>query len=111
MLIEPWSDDVWIGRPADRPNLTDDLDALLDQFVRRRPVPHLVLDLDGVGSASTRHLDVVVRLRDHAADAGRLLIVTRPRDTVWGTLLTAELDRAFEYAEDVAAALADLVAD
>ena len=109
MALERWSDDMWIDRLAGRPGLTDDLDLLTDRYLRRPDPPHLVLDLSAVRGPSSRHLNAMLRLRRHANHTGRRLVLAAPGDGVWSVLLSAELDRAFEYAEDIAAALATLV--
>ena len=109
MPVERWSDNVVLCRLADAPQTGEDLEAL-DQAVQnggKRRVD-AVVDFSGVRMINSSNLAKLIKIRRqmHAADARLLFCGTN--DHVWGAFLVTNLDKLFEFADDVPTALATL---
>jgi anti-anti-sigma factor len=104
MALEKWSEDVYLVRLADDPQLTDDL-TTLEQAVESRK-GSAVLDFTGVKFINSSNLAKMLKLRKQIlADGGRLVLCSLG-DQVWGALLVTGLDKLFTLTDDVATGLA-----
>lgn len=111
MPLEQWSENVVVVRLADSPQTGEDLEAL-DQAVQNGVAGKrrldAVVDFSGVKIINSSNLAKLIKIRRqmHAADARLLFCGTN--DHVWGAFLVTNLDKLFEFADDVPTALATL---
>ena len=109
MPVEKWSDNVIVVRLADDPHLGDDLDAL-DQATTP-PLParlDAVVDFTAVKAVNSSNLARLIKVRRQMQPAGGRLILCGLGDQVWGAFLVTNLDKLFDFSNDVATALATL---
>ena len=107
MSIESWSENVIIAQLQDDPALTDDLTALMDQSNARTDVD-TVLSFTGVNYLNSSNIAKLLKLRKKAVTNKRRLILCAINTNVWGLFLVTGLDKIFEFADNVATALASL---
>ena len=106
MAMEKWSDDIYLVRLADDPQMTDDLVAL-EQAVEGRSAS-AVLDFTGVRFVNSSNLAKMLKLRKQfLADGGKLILCCLG-DQVWGAMLVTGLDKLFSLSDDVSTALASI---
>jgi anti-anti-sigma factor len=106
MAMEKWSDNVYLVRLADDPQLTDDL-TTLEQAIEGKKFS-AVLDFTGVKFINSSNLAKMLKLRKQIlADSGRLVLCSLG-DQVWGALLVTGLDKLFTLTDDVPTALASV---
>jgi anti-anti-sigma factor len=106
MAMEKWSEDVYLVRLAEDPQLTDDLTGLESAIEGKKF--SAVLDFTGVKFINSSNLAKLLKLRKQIlADGGRLVLCGLG-DQVWGALLVTGLDKLFILADDVATALASV---
>lgn len=111
MPVERWSENVILVRLADNPQITEDLD-VLDQAVQAGPGERrrldAVVDFSAVRMINSSNLAKLIKIRRqiHAAESRMILCGTN--DHVWGAFLVTNLDKLFEFADDVPTALATL---
>ena len=118
MSINEWSEEIQIAELQDDPSFSDDMgiltlryQAVIDAVKAGRPrptSPHLVLDLRQVHFLSSTNIAQLLRLRKVAMTAGARVRICSVSDRIWGVLLATDLDRIFEFSEDVTTALAAL---
>ena len=106
MPVERWSDSVLVVRLADSPNTTEDLDAL-DQETRQRRLD-AVVDFGAVRMLNSSHLAKLIKIRRQMNTHESRLVLCGANDQVWGAFLVTNLDKLFEFADDVTMALATL---
>jgi len=116
--INEWSDDIHIAELQDDPSFSEDLSNLTLRYQatidavkagRDRPeTPNLVLDLRHVHFLNSTNIAQLLRLRKVAMTAGARVRVCSVSDRIWGVLLATDLDRIFDFSEDVTTALAAL---
>jgi anti-anti-sigma factor len=105
--IESWSENVVIAQLQDDPALTDDLTALMDQSNSRTDVD-MVLSFAGVNYLNSSNIAKLLKLRKKAVTNKRRLLLCAISTNVWGLFLVTGLDKIFEFADNVATALASL---
>lgn len=108
MPIQQWSDSIWIAQLGNEPALSEDLSLLKNQSERQPRRPDVVLDLSAVTQVNSSNLSQLLRLRKAATDGDARLILASIPDSVWAVFLTTGLDKVFDFAQDVATALATL---
>jgi len=104
MAIEQWSENVYLCRLGDDPQLTDDLMSL-EQSISGKAAS-AVLDFTGVRYINSSNLAKMLKLRKQIAAASGRLVLCSLGDQVWGALLVTGLDKLFTLADDVPTALA-----
>ncbi len=106
MAVQKWDDDTLVVRLSDDPVLSDDMaevGARLDDTPR-----DVVLDFSDLGLLTSSGISRLLRLRKRTSESGRRLVLCSPTDTVWSVFLATGIDTLFEFAENVAEALARL---
>jgi len=106
MAVQKWDDDTLVVRLSDDPVLSDDMaevnarlgDACCD----------VVLDMSDLGLLTSSGISSLLRLRKRMKESGRRLVLCAPQDRVWSVFLSTGLDAIFDFAENVAHALAHL---
>ena len=113
MPVERWSENVIVVRLADDPNLGEDLDALDEATARPAPPASpsrldAVVDFTNVRMVNSSNLARMLKVRRQMQAAGSRLILCNLPDQVWGAFLVTNLDKLFEFANDVPTALATI---
>jgi anti-anti-sigma factor len=106
MPVEKWSDSVAVVRLADNPHVGDDLNAL-DAALQQRRLD-AVVDFSGVKMINSTSLAKLIKIRRHMNAAESRLLLCGVNDNVWGAFLVTNLDKLFEFMDDVPTALAAL---
>ena len=106
MPVERWSDSVVVVRLADHPNMAEDLDAL-DEATHQRRV-HAVVDFSGIRMLNSSNLAKLIKIRRQMHANESRLVLCGTNDHVWGAFLVTNLDKLFEFSNDVTTALATL---
>lgn len=106
MPVEKWSDSVLVVRLADNPNMGEDLDAL-DQATHQHRV-NAVVDFSGVRMLNSSHLAKLIKIRRQISAAQARLVLCGTNDHIWSAFLVTNLDKLFEFSDDVTNALAML---
>ena len=107
MSIEQWSDNILVVDLQDDPALTDDLVAVLDQ-TETRPDLDVVLDFASTTYLNSSNLAKLLKLRKQLSSNKRRLLLCGISTQLWGLFLYTQLDKVFEFADDVGTALASL---
>jgi len=105
VTIESWSDNILVVELQSDPNLTDDLNALLDQLESNGQV-NVVLDFSAVGYLNSSNIAKLLKLRKKVVANRRRLVLCGIDTTVWGLFLVTGLDKVFEFTDNVATGLA-----
>ncbi len=108
MSVEQWSETILLAELGDDPQLTDDLNALVDQCTRDTRLD-VVLSLANTNYLNSSNIAKLLKLR-------KLVTITNQRrlklvgvsTRVWGVFLVTGLDRIFEFCDDVPSGLAAL---
>jgi anti-anti-sigma factor len=108
-----WSDNISITELSDEPALSEELNALIERFVRAEAsrVPHLVLNFGNVTYINSSNLAQLLRLRKRMAEVGRQMKLCSVADEVWSVMMVTGLDKVFRFAPDPMTALASLQID
>jgi anti-anti-sigma factor len=106
MPVEKWSDSVALVRLADNPNVGDDLNAL-DAAIQQKRLD-AVVDFSGVRMLNSTSLAKLIKIRRQMNAAESRLILVGVNDNVWGAFLVTNLDKLFDFMDDVPTALAAL---
>lgn len=106
MAIQEWSDRILLVELLAEPHLTEDLNALEERIVE--PVHDVVLNLWQISALNSSSLAQLLRVRRRLIHGGRRLRLCGLSDGVWSVFLATGLDKVFDFAEDVASALASL---
>ncbi len=107
MSIESWSEDIVVVDLQDDPGFTDDLTALLDQLGSKKVVD-VVLNFSAVNYLNSSNIARLLKLRKLTITGRRRLVLCGIDTNVWGLLLVTGLDKVFEFADNVATALASV---
>jgi anti-anti-sigma factor len=105
MPVEKWSDSVVVVRLADNPHLSDDLDAL-DQMTQGGRRINAVVDFSGVKFVNSSNLAKLLKLRRQMSATDSRLVLCGTNTQVWGAFLVTNLDKMFQFSDNVATALA-----
>jgi len=111
MPIDKSNPRVWVVRLADEPALTDDLnDAKAEaEATPASAAPHLVVDLSALTMINSSNLTQLLRLRKLALERDVKLRLTRPTGPVDGVFHTTGLDKVFDFAADIRAAVSTVL--
>lgn len=107
MAIQSWSDNILVVELQDDPVFTDELVTVLDQ-VGSKPNMDVVLDFAGVRYANSSNLAKLLKLRKMLVSSQRRLVLCNIDTAVWGIFMVTGLEKVFEFADNVATALASL---
>jgi len=107
MSIQQWSDHILLVELADDPHFTSELDSLMAVLARRSDVD-VVLNMSEVTFVNSSNLARLLKLRKVMITKDRQLRLCGLRTELWSAFLVTGLDAIFEFADDVATALASL---
>jgi len=115
--INEWSDSIQVAELQNDPSFAEDMGLLANLYQHaadelkagRTASPRVrdtVLDMRHVQFLNSSNIAQLLRLRKLATLAGAQLRICSVTDRIWGILLATDLDRIFEFSEDVTSALA-----
>jgi anti-anti-sigma factor len=103
MSIEAHDARTLLGRLADDPQMTEDVDSLMS---RDLPVkPRIVLDLSGVHYMNSSNIAKLLRLRKMIIERDGTLVLVTPSTQVWSVFTVTGLDKVFHFAGDLKSGL------
>ncbi|MEM6392227.1 MAG: STAS domain-containing protein [Planctomycetota bacterium] len=108
MPIQKWSDTIWVSTPSDDPAFAEEIETLRNSAESNDPIPHVIIDLAGVGHLNSSNLSQMLRLRKLCVDSDKQLRVAGPNNACWSLFLTTGLDKVFAFSSDTTTALAEL---
>ncbi len=106
MSIQQWSDGITVVELTDSPQFADDMSALLEQLDGASS--DVVLNFAGVGFINSSDVAKLLRVRKKMVSLSRHLRLCDVSTQVYGIFKATGLDKMFEFAGDVATALASL---
>ena len=106
MPVERWSERVVVVRLADDPQLSDELDSLHELLQQERL--DAVLDFSAVRFVNSSNFARLLKLRRLMVNGDRRLVLCGLNTQVWGGFLLTNLDKVFQFSDNVALALATL---
>ena len=104
MTIQDWSDEIIMAELADDPELTDDLNALIERM-EKDTKKDIVLNFSRVNFLNSSNISRILKLRKHVLDMKNRLCLCDIPVQVWGVFLLTGLDSIFEVAENTTSAL------
>lgn len=115
--INEWSESIQVAELHNDPSFAEDMGLLANIYQHaadelkagRTPSPRVrdtVLDMRHVQFLNSSNIAQLLRVRKLATLAGAQLRICSVTDRIWGILLATDLDRIFEFSEDVTTALA-----
>jgi anti-anti-sigma factor len=108
MAIQQWSEKIILADLQDDPQFTDDLNATLEAVQERNDLD-VVLNFREVTFLNSSNIAKLLKLRKQVMITNdRQLKLCGISTHVWGVFLVTGLDKIFDYADDVATALAGL---
>lgn len=110
MSIESWSDNILIVELQDDPAFTDDLTALVDEVETKTEVD-VVLNFAGVNYLNSSNIAKLLKLRKKVISNRRRLVLCGISTNAWGLFLVTDLDKVFEFADNVATGLTGVQID
>jgi len=110
VTIESWSDTILVVDLQNDPNLTDDLNALIDQLESNGQVD-VVLNFTSVSYLNSSNIAKLLKLRKKVIGNRRRLVLSGIDTTVWGLFLVTGLDKVFEFTDSVSTGLATVQLD
>jgi len=112
-MIGDWSDGIAVVELSDDPQLSDDLQGVIDRVAAAETpeVPHVVLNMGLVSYMTSSNISQLIQLRKALVDAGKMLKLCSVDERVMSLLTIAGLDKLFDMAPDPMTALAGLQLD
>lgn len=107
MPIQNWSENIVVVELANDPAFTDDLNAVMDLLAGRTGLD-VVMNMGGVAYLNSSNIARLLRLRKAVLAGGTRLKLCGISSHVWGVFLVTGLDKVFDFADNVATALASL---
>ena len=114
--INEWSDSIQIAELQNDPSFAEDMATLAATYQRAADdlragradgrTRDLVLDMRHVQFLNSSNIAQLLRVRKLASLAGAQVRICSVSDRIWGILLATDLDRIFDFSEDVTTALA-----
>ncbi|MCH7527712.1 MAG: STAS domain-containing protein [Planctomycetes bacterium] len=107
MSIENWSENILVVELQDDPAFSDDLTALTDQLESRQDVD-VVLSLAAVKYLNSSNIAKLLKIRKKLITSKHRLVLCGIDTSIWGLFLVTGLDKVFEFADNLANALASV---
>lgn len=108
MAIQQWSEKITLADLQDDPQFTEDINAILELVQARNDID-VVLNFSEVTFLNSSNIAKLLKLRKQVMITNdRRLKLCGISTHVWGVFLVTGLDKIFEFADDVASALAGL---
>ncbi|MFA5863465.1 MAG: STAS domain-containing protein [Phycisphaerae bacterium] len=108
MAIQQWSEKIILADLQDDPQFTDDLNATLESVQERNDLD-VVLNFREITFLNSSNIAKILKLRKQVMITNdRQLKLCGISTHVWGVFLVTGLDKIFDFADDVATALAGL---
>lgn len=115
MSVNEWSEHILIAELQDDPSFSDDMGTLTRRLTEHKDgerkegkAPDVVLNMRQLHFLNSSNIAQLLRLRKAALQRGSQLRMCSVSDRIWGVLLATDLDRLFDFSEDVTTALAAL---
>lgn len=108
MSVNEWSDEIHIAELQDDPSFSEDMVTLTRRYGEERlpKAPHVILNMRQLHFLNSSNISQLLRLRKAALARGAQVRICSVSDRIWGVLLATDLDRLFDFSEDVTTALA-----
>jgi anti-sigma B factor antagonist len=103
MSIESHDTRTLLGRLADDPQFTDDVDSLMSRELPAKP--RIVLDLSDVHYMNSSNIAKLLRLRKMIVERDGTLVLVTPSPQVWSVFTVTGLDKVFHFAGDLKSGL------
>ena len=107
MAIQQWSEHIMVVDLSDDPNFSEEILTVGDRLGHGHPC-HVVINLADVTRLSPPNITQMMMLWEMVDHCDKHLKVCGVRDSVWSSMLVSELDKFFEFCQDVPNALATL---
>jgi anti-anti-sigma factor len=107
-MATDWSNDITIAELVDEPQLSEELNSIIEGVTKAKRMPHVVLNFAAVSYVNSSNLAQLLKLRKTLAEAGRQLKLCSVDDEVWSVFQVTGLDKLFRTAPDPMTALAGL---
>jgi anti-anti-sigma factor len=108
MPIQEWSEQILLADLQEDPQLTDDINALLETLEARTDVD-VVLNFAQVSYVNSSNVSKLLKLRKVVMiNNKRKLKLCGIGTQVWSVFLVTGLDKVFDFADDVTSGLASL---
>lgn len=106
--VNEWSDLIHIAELQDDPSFSEDMGNLARRCAvqQGKKAPDLILDMRQLHFLNSSNISQLLRLRKAALSCGARVRICGVSDRIWGVLLATDLDRLFDFSEDVTTALA-----
>lgn len=105
MSVDTWSENIIVVDLQADPAFTDDITALFEQLEVKTNTD-VVVNFAGVDYLNSSNIAKLLKLRKKILSNRRRLVLCQINTNVWGLFLVTGLDKVFEFAENVATALA-----
>jgi anti-anti-sigma factor len=99
MPIESTDPRTLLGRLADDPQFTEDVDSLMTRSLPSGA--HVVLDLSDVHYMNSSNIAKLLRLRKMIVERDGKLVLVTPSPQVWSVFTVTGLDKVFHFAGDL----------
>lgn len=109
-MTTDWSDRIQIAELADEPELSNELQSIIEVLSSDEPdaARDVILNFAGVSYVNSSNIAQLLRLRAMLAEAGRRLRLCSVGDQVWSVMLLTGLDKVFTFVPDPATAITSL---
>lgn len=119
-MPEDWAEGILLSDLADEPELSEEFSAIFSRIkgepageeggedAAPKPVPHVVLNFQGVTYLNSSHIAQLLRMRKLLEQHGRRLVVCAMNDEVLSMMRLTGLDKVFHFAPDTMTALASV---
>ncbi|MFM8873020.1 MAG: STAS domain-containing protein [Phycisphaerales bacterium] len=115
MPINDWSESIQVAELQNDPSFADDMAVLATGYQRAADdlkagragarARNLVLDMRHVQFLNSSNIAQLLRVRKLAHLTGAQIRICSVSDRIWGVILATDLDRIFDFSEDVTTAL------
>ena len=107
--MSDWSDDIIVTDLADEPQLSEELNLLIERLsASKGGAPSVVLNFASVTYVNSSNLAQLLKLKKVIEGAERQLRLCSVSDEVWSVMMVTGLDKVFQFAPDPLTALAGL---
>ncbi len=113
-MATDWSDSIVVCDLRDEPALSEELanaGAKLEEAKGSGNAPNVILSFGDVTYLNSSNIAQLLRLRKLAAEGNTKLKLAGMSAQVWSVMLLTGLDKVFEFASDIATAIASLQLD
>ena len=107
--MSDWSDDIIVTELADEPQLSEELNLLIERLnASKGDLPSVVVNFAAVTYVNSSNLAQLLKLKKVLEEADSQLRLCSVSDEVWSVMMVTGLDKVFQFAPDPLTALAGL---